>query len=188
MKIQHIFAVLLMLFTSSLRAEISFSELAELTATDEELSGEFVQEKYLAQFETSIQSSGTFSYQRGKQIIWQTLQPIQSELVMTPTQIVSRQGDVELLRLDAGHNAAVAVLSNLFFSVLTSEWDQLDEHFTLSGNSSNGSWQISLTPKEEMIANVVNNVELSGERDLERVVMHENNGDRIHIAFRVFRH
>ena len=56
---------------------------------------QFRQQKYLGSLDTSLLSSGRFSYRRAESIHWEILEPIHNELVITPSGLSSRQGDAD---------------------------------------------------------------------------------------------
>ena len=54
-------------------------------ALPERASGIFVQRKTLADVEVTITSTGTFRFEKGKFFEWQTLKPLPSTFIATPT-------------------------------------------------------------------------------------------------------
>lgn len=54
-------------------------------ALPERASGTFVQRKTLADVEVTITSTGTFRFEKGKFFEWQTLKPLPSTFIATPT-------------------------------------------------------------------------------------------------------
>lgn len=174
---------LLLLSLTSRAEQLSYAQLQRLTQSPAQLSGSFSQQKYLQALDISLLSSGVFEYQRGKVIQWETLQPIQNELIVTPTAIVSKQGGQNLLQLGAETNPAVAAFSGILFSVLTADWKKLANYFALSGQFEGNQWQAELVPLESTISQVVSKVELKGDVLLREVTLLENGGDRITIRF-----
>jgi len=167
----------------SVYAELSFKQLEAISTTPEKLQGSFKQEKYLSHLEVSLNSSGTFSYQRGLAIHWYTLEPIQNELIMTENSIINRQGDKELVNLDGRSNPAIALLSEIFFAVLTAQWQQLASHFELSGEENGKQWRAELIPKDKMINQFADKIVLRGDSLLREIVLYESNGDHTTIHF-----
>lgn len=165
-------------------AELTFEQLKTITITPENLDGNFTQEKYLVVLDTTLDSSGQFNYQRGKTIRWETLEPIQNELIMTPTEMVNKQGDHELVRMDTDANPTISVMSVIFFSVLTAEWETLSEYFQLSGTLDGEEWQAELVPLDKTILQIISRVELKGDSLLHEIVMHENSGNKTTIHFK----
>ena len=165
-------------------AELTYEELEKISTSPEQLKGHFEQEKYISGLSVSLKSSGNFSYQRGQALHWQTMVPIQHELVMTRETITNRQGENELIRLDVSSNPALQVISELFFSVLTAEWQGLERFFKLSsGSNENGQWIAELLPIDTVITQFVDRVTLQGDSLLREVTIYEKSGDYTKIRF-----
>lgn len=164
-------------------AELSYELLTQLTDSPEVLQGDFKQEKYLAEFDTTLVSTGRFNYQRDKFIRWHTLEPIENELMMQPNRITSSQ-DNELISLDSDKDPATKVLTEIFFSVLTADWYALSEYFFANGEyQNNRDWQVKLTPRNQMLKQAISHVELSGDSLMREVVLYEKSGDITQINF-----
>ncbi len=162
---------------------LTFALLEELTVSPAQLEGRFSQHKYLSSMDILLTSRGEFEYQRGKFIRWETLDPIQNELLVTPTAIVSRQGEQNLMQLGTESNPAVAVFSEIFFSVLTADWTKLAENFELFGRVDGEQWLAELQPLNDSINQVVSGVTLKGDSLLREVILNESGGDTITIQF-----
>ncbi len=170
--------VLLLLLPWLAQAEISFAQLAQISTSPDVLRGSFRQQKYLAALDTALESSGAFDYQRGESIRWQILEPIQNELVITPTSLSSRQGDEELLRLDVDSNPGAAIMGEILFAVLSAQWQQLSRYFELSGDIDGQQWRAVLQPRDAVIGQLFSRVELEGADLLRVIVLHESSGDK----------
>lgn len=175
--------ILLSSFSLLASAEVTFSQLVAVSSTPEQLRGRFVQTRYLSVLDTELVSEGLFNYQRNGAIRWQILQPIESELLMTPQTIINRQDGQELLRLDSDQSPVVALLSSMFFSVMTAEWEVLEDYFLLSGDIQGQQWYADLLPKDSSVLQVVSRIELKGDTLLREVILHEKGGDRTTIQF-----
>lgn len=173
----------LLLVSSFSYGDISFGDLSKLSSAPEYLEGKFSQDKYLRELDAHLESSGKFDYQRGKSIQWETIEPIQNILLMTPQSITNSQGEDEIVRLQADSNPAVAILSDIFFSVLTADWPQLAAYFTLSGTVEGEHWQVELVPSDKAVMQVVERVKLTGDTFLRELIFFEKNGDQTTITF-----
>lgn len=180
---QYLLVVLLCFSPIAAYADLTFEQLENISKTPENLEGHFTQEKYLSALDAVLHSSGKFSYQRGKSIRWETLKPIQSEMLMTPTSISNKQGGRELMRIENEANPVVALFNEIFFSVLTAEWGKLSAYFKLSGNVEGGWWHAELVPLDNTVKQVVSRVELKGEALVREIILHESGGDRTTIHF-----
>jgi len=171
-------AALVLLLPWGARAEISYQALARLALAPEFLQGSFTQEKYLGALDATLVSTGEFTYQRGKSIRWAILEPVQSELILTPSSISSRQGQQLTMQLDASSNPVARVIGEIFFAVLTTQWEKLAPYFELSGTIDGQRWQAVLLPVDPAVRQLFSRIELSGARLLDEIVLHETNGDR----------
>lgn len=179
----YLLAIVMWLLPIAAYADLTFEQLQNVSKTPENLNGRFTQEKYLAALDAVLLSSGIFSYQRGKSIRWETLKPIQNELLMTPTSISNKQGGQEFLRVETKTNPAVALFNEIFFSVLTAEWGKLSAYFKLSGKIQDRQWHAELAPVDETVKQLVSRVELKGGALVREIILHESGGDRTTIHF-----
>lgn len=175
---QGIVGLLLLLLAGLAEADIDFAELARTTVSPDHLQGSFSQQKYLAALDVTLQSSGVFEYLRGESIRWQIQQPIENELLITPTSLSSRQGDDELLRLDVNSSPVTASMGRILFAVLTSQWLQLADFFSISGEMEGPQWRAELLPKDAVVGRVLEQVELRGDELLRVIILHEQGGDK----------
>ncbi|MCX4189071.1 outer membrane lipoprotein carrier protein LolA [Methylophaga sp. OBS3] len=178
-----ILALCLLLAVTTANAELSYELLAKLTDAPQSLSGKFQQEKTLTEFDVSIMSNGHFVYERDAFIEWITEAPIESQLKMTPDSITSHQGQSEMLSMDSQNNPAVKVISQIFFAVMTAEWDTLADYFDAVGEQQDQRWTVTLTPKEDTLRQTISGVVLQGDKLLKEVTLLEANGDKTHIKF-----
>lgn len=175
--------ILLSVLALPVIANVEYAELAALSASPEQLNGEFVQEKYIQALDAAIESSGEFQYQRNTEISWRTLSPIQNLLILTPDSITNTQGEIVLAQLDGSTNPVVSLFSNLFFGVMTAQWDSLAEHFSVQADIQGSDWRATLTPTNSAVERIVIMVELRGDRYLREIILHEAGGDRTQIRF-----
>ncbi len=171
-------SILMVLLPLVVQAEITFARLAQISLAPEILEGRFSQEKYLESLDAVLTSSGAFTYERGKSIRWKILQPIQNELVMTPKAITSKQDDLEVTLLDMGNNPTAAIVGEIFFSVLTADWEKLARHFELTGEIDARQWHAVLVPTEQVVMRLFRRIEITGNDLLQEIVLHEAGGNR----------
>jgi|UniRef100_A6W250 hypothetical protein len=172
-----LFALSLSVFANDL------DKLKAVTTTPENLTGTFSQTKFLAQLDTSIKSAGKFNYIRDAKIIWHTLTPIDSTLELTPKTMLNYQDGVQVNKLDSDTNPIVAVFSDIFFGVMTAQWQVLEEYFSVNAEVSNGHWKATLVPIDKNIGGFINKVVLEGDKYLKLVTLYEPEGNRTHIEF-----
>lgn len=173
----------LIAFSTGVKAELTYAELGQLTASPDYLEGRFTQEKYLAFLDANLQSSGVFIYQRGESIRWVTQSPIANELIITPAQIVTQEGGEEVSRLSADSNPVAKMMSTIFFAVLTSDWQELAKVFRLEGQQNGTGWEAILKPIDPQMAQFIHSVNISGDKYLRELILHEAGNNRTRILF-----
>ncbi len=162
---------------------VDFKQLEALTAAPDSLRGQFTQTKFVQALDAEFQSSGRFEYQRNRSISWHTLVPIDNLLTLTPGTISSQQGDTVLSDLDSQNNPVVTIFSDIFFGVMTAQWQTLAEYFEMEVQGSPERWTVILHPIDKGVEQVVKRVELSGDQLLREVLLFEAAGDRTQIQF-----
>ncbi len=171
-------SLIVLIFPLAVSAGISFTQLAKISATPDQLKGTFSQEKYIKALDAELISTGVFSYQRGKSIRWEILKPIQNELVMTPATITSKQGDGKLWQIDVESTPESAALGQIFFSLVTADWDILSNHFEVTGEIDGQQWHAVLLPMDLVVKQIFNRIDLKGGILLREIILHEIGGDR----------
>jgi len=165
------------------QAATDYKQLESLTSAPESLHGQFTQVKFVQALDARFESTGRFDYQRGSSIRWHTLTPIDNLLTLTPRTISNQQGDTVLSSLDSQNNPVVTIFSDIFFGVMTAQWQTLAEYFEMDVQGSTHRWTVVLHPIDKSVEQVVTRVELSGDELLREVVLFEAAGDRTQITF-----
>jgi hypothetical protein len=145
------------------------------------LVGDFVQSRKVKGFRRALVSRGHFTLTRGEGIRWVTTEPFASELVVSPDEVSSRQGDAELFRLGVKEPATGLVLQLLFAS-LAGDLEVLTKHFDVEAHVEGCAWSVLLTPKPGLLSRAFSRVELSGRQYVESVRLVEVSGDETHVT------
>lgn len=135
--------------------------------------GEFHQEKYLKILRKPLSSTGLFTYHRSKGVIWKTLAPIPSLLLINEAHLLTDQGE----------QAVPMVFGNVFKALLGGELDQLSSNFSITGEKQKNAWQLQFTPKGEMLKKVISHIQLTGDSELRSLMIQEVNGNKTQISF-----
>jgi len=150
------------------------------------LRGDFTQEKQVAGFKNPLRSQGRFVLAQDHGVIWTTLKPFPSEVVVTRDRILSRQSDgSSRVELDGRQQPAMRSVNAIMFALMSGDAQALSAQFTvkvevLPGNA----WRMQLTPRSPMLGKVFAQLTLSGDRYVREVQINEANQDvtRIHFA------
>lgn len=145
------------------------------------LQGRFAQRRYLNELPAPLPSSGDFLFVRGLGIAWHTRVPFDSEFLLTADGMAQRDGGRLVLRLPADQQPALQVALRLFVALFSLDLDTLAENFNLSGQTTDAGWELLLEPRHAAMAEVFARAVVSGRDTVQRVALHDRNGDRSEI-------
>jgi len=135
--------------------------------------GNFQQEKRLKILRKPLLSTGLFTYHQSKGVIWKTLTPIPSLLLVNDTRLLTGQGE----------QAVPAAFGKVFKAMLGGDLKVLSEGFDISGTNQKTTWQLQLKPKDELLKKIISSLLLSGDNELRHLELQETGGNLTHIDF-----
>jgi outer membrane lipoprotein-sorting protein len=178
-------ASLLAAFAPAVQAADGLSLVQQRVAQVQVLRGGFEQEKRIAGFKNPLRSQGSFLVARGKGVVWTTLKPFPSEVVITGDRILSRQRDGSTrVEVDGREQPALRSVNAMMFALVSGDVAALSSRFDtqVQARPDNG-WTLSLKPKSAALAKAFSRIVLSGDNYVREVDIEEANGDRTHIRF-----
>ena len=149
------------------------------------LRGEFTQEKQVAGFKNPLRSQGRFVLAQDHGVIWTTLKPFPSEVVVTRDRILSRQRDgSSRVELDGRQQPAMRSVNAIMFALMSGDAQALSAQFTVKVEAlPNNGWKMQLSPRSAMLGKVFTSLSLSGDRYVRQVEITEANQDITRIQF-----
>lgn len=144
--------------------------------------GQFTQRKTVQGFKQPLQSAGDFVVARGKGIAWQVHQPFASSLIVKPDSLLSRAADGSVaMQMKAQDEPVLRTINAMLFAVMAADLAQLSQYFEVSGQVQGSSWKLHLVPRDAMLAQWLQSVDLSGQQFVQEVQLQEARGDRSQI-------
>ena len=166
----------LLLFLLSFNLSYADDVLAQITnrlAKTKITQGDFQQEKRLKILRKPLISAGSFTYHQSKGVIWKTLIPVPSLLLVNDAHLLTTQGEL----------AVPAAFGKVFKAMLGGDLNQLSDGFSISGSDQKTSWQIELKPKDEQLKKIISSIVLSGDNELRVLEIQEAGGNISQIKF-----
>lgn len=160
-------------------SENLLDELSLKAKATQFIEGSFVQRRIITVLPMPLNSSGLFSYDREQGIHWQTLQPIESCLRITSSEV--------LVNGDSFNNPGSAQFARILLSIFSGQYEILLEQFSLDASGDEKRWQLILTPRNDLVATRLIQILISGTDTVELVEIQEINGDKRTISFIVKR-
>ena len=170
------FLKVLLLFLLAINPSYADDVLAKITsrlAKTEITQGVFQQEKRLKILRKPLLSTGTFTYHQSKGVIWKTLTPVVSLLLVNDTRLLTTQCEL----------AVPAAFGKVFKAMLGGDLNQLTDGFSITGTDRNPAWQLELKPKDELLKKIIGAIMLSGDNELRVLEIQETGGNITHIKF-----
>jgi hypothetical protein len=170
------FIKILLLFLLSFNYSYADDVLAKITerlSKTEITQGNFRQEKRLKILRKPLISTGIFTYDQSKGVIWKTLTPVTSMLLLNDTHLLTTQGE----------QAVPAAFGKVFKAMLGGDLNQLADGFSITGTDQKPAWQLELKPKDELLKKIISSIVLSGDNELRFLEIQEAGGNLTHIKF-----
>lgn len=147
------------------------SELEKELHVENQDRGTFVQEQHLSGFSKVLTSRGKFLFVQGKGMLWDVLDPVPSELTVTKSKMIlhyENQNEVEIKQPE---------ISQILLSIFQGNLILLKNVFDVELEKNKKKWKLSLKTKQEQMAKFIKKIILTGERQVEQVIIEESNGD-----------
>ena len=170
------FLKVLLLFLLSLGQSYADDVLAQITThlvKTEITQGDFQQEKRLKFYANRYSPQGTFTYHQSKGVIWKTLTPVASLLLVNDTRLLTAQGELSV----------PAAFGKVFKAMLGGDLKQLSDGFSITGSDQKTAWQLELKPKDELLKKIISSIALSGDNELRLLEIREAGGNITQIKF-----
>lgn len=149
------------------------------------LRGDFHQQKQMTGFSKPLRSEGNFVLSRDHGVLWSTLKPFPSEMVLTRDRILSRQRDGSTrVELDGRQQPALRAVNEMMFALMSGDVAVLTPRFSSKVEAlPEQGWRLTLTPRPGPLARSFKRIRLQGDRHVRQVEIDETNGDRTVLEF-----
>jgi outer membrane lipoprotein-sorting protein len=150
------------------------------------VSAKFTQTRHLAALHDALTTEGALEYVRGGRLVWKTLPPSESELVLDGQRVTIRYpGMAGVQDIDFSSEPGMGKVFETIRAVLQADLDHLDALFTV-GIRRKAPLSLVLTPKTEQLGRTLRRIGLDFDQQfrLVHVRLEEPDGDSTDIAFR----
>jgi outer membrane lipoprotein-sorting protein len=150
----------------------------------EVVRAQFVQRKQLAGITRPLESAGSFLQWRDRGVVWNTVRPFASSIVITRDAVrVSQGGKPYTLQGDAAREPTVRIVNEILFAVLAGDVAQLARRFDIAATLHGQAWTLHLMPRDAAVQLAFTSIDVDGDRFVRAVRLQEANGDRTSISF-----
>ena len=155
--------------------EITSARLAEHPV----VKGNFEQEKILNRLGRSLKSSGDFIIASELGMVWDTVRPFPSTLVLGRDYFVQSRPGGQRTVLSAAGNETFLGMAEVISAVFSGNIRGLLENFEVFYSGSPSAWELGLLPVKRAMATFAGRIVLNGDTAIRSIVVHELNGDSI---------
>jgi hypothetical protein len=170
------------IFSQPLKLETrnSFNDTCAQLAKNPLVRGNFEQEKMLNHLNRSLKSSGNFIIAADLGMVWETLKPFPSTLALGKDFLIQSRPGVQKTVISAKGNETFIRLAEVLSAVFSGQSQSLLHNFEVFYSGSASGWEIGLVPLDKAIAAFMVTIIIKGDRAIQSIVIHEQNGDAIH--------
>lgn len=177
-----------------LLSPLAFAKVTDLASLQQQLAsqnivrGDFEQQRHIAMFEQPLASSGQFLLAKERGLLWHQTSPFPVSLVLTEDKLRQTFSNQPAQVITKQQNPMAFYFSHIFLSVFHGDTEQLKQQFELDFSLRDEQWQLTLLPLSAPLNSVFKQIILSGQQDINRLVLEEIRGDKTEIAFSKQRH
>ena len=146
------------------------------------VKGEFEQEKILSRLGRSLKSSGNFIIVSELGMVWDTLKPFPSTMVLGKDYMTQSRPGGQKTVLSAAGNETFLGMAEVISSVFSGNTRGLLENFEVFFSGVPSAWELGLLPRYKAIAGFAGRITLKGDAVIRSIVVYEQNGDSIKYA------
>jgi len=158
---------------------VTFNATCANLAKNPIIKGNFDQEKYLSRFNRSLMSSGNFIITAENGMVWETLKPFPSTMIMGKNFIMQIRPDGRKSVLSAQGNETFTQMADVMSSVFSGQIQELLENFEVYFSGGVSDWNMGLLPRDSVLASIVTRITMSGDSAIRSIRLFEQTGDVI---------
>ena len=141
------------------------------------INSSFIQERRISVLPLPLVSTGKFKFQYQEGILWETLKPIQSTIIISENGI---QEENNFERTEIGGSSQIGkVLLGLFSGDLAS----LESYFFIVTKGDVNKWNLFLEPKNSLVSSQIASISIEGRESVDSIYLVEANGDSSSLKF-----
>ncbi len=165
------------------KADNSLSGISQLLARNSIICASFTQMKSLRVLKRPLLSKGKVIFVAHKGILWQVREPFPTRLLVKRDALVKWNDSGEPQRLGFEQFPIFGALARVFIAVFTGEIEPLRKNFDIESHLKDSIWQLTLTPRDNDLAEIFKRVHASGGRFVDELRIEERHGDHTRIKF-----
>lgn len=148
------------------------------------IKADFIQKRSLKGMQKPIVSSGKLIVSTQKGLYWEQLEPFKLVMILTENKLFQKIEDGKPEIITAKNNPQIFQFNQLLSSLFTVNLSELNQYFDLSISEKKSEWKVELIPVKEPINKFFKKITLQGKDYINRVELHDQQGDVTEIQFK----
>ncbi|MDM5066881.1 outer membrane lipoprotein carrier protein LolA [Aeromonas salmonicida] len=161
-------------------APLSRDQVQQLLTLSEVRQAHFEQEKQVAGLSQPLKASGELLLVRDLGLWWQQQKPFALTLTLTPQRMVQQMAGQPATVIDSPQ---LLEFSQMLLALFGSDEATLSRYFKIDFQSTEAGWQLLLVPTLTPLDKVFASLTLSGQGQLDELVIADKQGDSTRIRF-----
>ena len=159
--------------------EKTFNDVCSGLAKYPFVRGNFEQEKYMKKLDRSLKSSGNYIIAADLGMVWDTVIPFKSTMVLGRDFIIQSRPGGQKTVLNAGGNETFLRMADVISAVFSGNSHGLKENFEIYFSGNAASWELGLIPLDKMINVFAQKLNMKGGAVINFIEITEQSGDSI---------
>lgn len=143
------------------------------------IRGNFDQEKTLSRINRSLKSSGNFLIAKDMGMVWDTINPFPSTLVLGKDFMIQSRPGGQKNVLSAQGNEIFISMAEVISAVFSGNAQELENNFEVYFKSTSSSWELGLKPLNKAINSFAQKIIINGDNMIKSINLIEKNNDSI---------
>ena len=161
------------------QTEEAFRAACSRLAEHPVIRGSFEQEKTLSRLERTLKSSGNFIIAANMGMVWDTVKPFPSTLVLGGDFMIQSRPGGQKTVLSAQGNETFLRMADVISAVFSGNAQKLLDSFAVYYSGGTAAWEIGLTPLDKTINSFAEKIIMKGDTVIRSIHIYEQNGDTI---------
>jgi outer membrane lipoprotein-sorting protein len=146
----------------------------------QKISGSFKQERFIVDLNVELHSAGKFSINRGVGILWQTLTPLQSSIIISDTAMCTVTGANQT---SVKNSPVLKEFLDVMNAIFSQDFDKTAKHFDVFFEANADGYTVGLRAKSAVMAKSISELTAAGSKYMDKVTFSNTQGDLTVLEF-----
>lgn len=171
------------LFLTTCSQAITLADLQQQFSKNEIVRADFSQDRYINGLPDSLHSTGKMILSQKLGLWWQQLTPFEMILKMNQQRMEQNIADQKPQIITAETQPQLFQFNHLLTAIFTADRKLLEDNFDVTLSEQNRQWTLLLKPKLAPLSKIFQQITLSGEVYLQKIIIDDMQNDKTVISF-----